>query len=134
MTKKGCGQVEWAFHGTSKEAVKGIAVPGFLPPPQIDQSKVLDSGFFGHGISMTYSSDYALYYSNTRGSNQMLLCQILLATQSLQEADGRQGLREGRRLALLPQERDCHLQLPLHPPQVHHRVSKEVPKNRQPEG
>ena len=77
MTKNGHGQVEWDSW-ENKEAVKGMTAKGFLPPQQIDQSKVLDSGFFGHGINMTYYSDYALYSSNTRGSNQMLLCQILL--------------------------------------------------------
>jgi len=72
---------EWVFHGTSKDSIQGIAKTGFLHPDKFKATgskvKVLDSGFFGKGIYFSYFSDYAMWYSNTRGSDQLLLCSIL---------------------------------------------------------
>ncbi|KAL7712594.1 Uncharacterized protein QTN25_009771 [Entamoeba marina] len=77
LDRNGNGNEEWAFHGTSKEACKGISTQGFLSPDKIDKDLVLDSGFFGNGIYLTYYSDYALFYSNERNSDVMLLCLVL---------------------------------------------------------
>ncbi|EKE37478.1 hypothetical protein ENUP19_0121G0220 [Entamoeba nuttalli] len=76
LSKRGFGEEEWAFHGSSIDSIQGIIKEGFKLPDDVDTVK-LDSGYFGHGIYLTYFSDYALFYSNSRNSNQMVLCQIL---------------------------------------------------------
>jgi len=71
---------EWVFHGTSKDSINAIAKTGFLHPDKFKSAstiKVLDTGFFGKGIYFSYYSDYAMWYSNARGSNQLMLCSIL---------------------------------------------------------
>ena len=61
---------EWAFHGTSRTSIQGIAKTGFVHPDHLKKAagsvKVLDSGFFGKGIYFSYYSDYAMWYSNAR--------------------------------------------------------------------
>ena len=77
---------QWGFHGTSVDAVQSIAKIGFLAPSGIKavnrkrrckKIQVLDSGYFGSGVYFSDFSDYAMYYSDTRESDQILLCQIL---------------------------------------------------------
>ncbi|ELP84927.1 hypothetical protein EIN_003120 [Entamoeba invadens IP1] len=74
---KGFGEEEWAFHGSSQDAIQSISKSGFLMPKNNNKTAQLDSGFFGSGIYLTFYSDYALFYSEQRKSNQMLLCQVL---------------------------------------------------------
>jgi len=94
-----------AFHGTSQASMEGIAKTGFLPPSQLpslnvtEKTKstikkkkgkkathfkaeelsitVLDDGFFGKGIYFSTYSDYAMFYSEERGSDQILLCKVI---------------------------------------------------------
>lgn len=78
---------QWGFHGTGAAAVAAIVRTGFLAPGEIraanrgrarrSKIRVLDSGFFGSGIYFSDYSDYAMFYSDTRGSNEILLCQLL---------------------------------------------------------
>lgn len=78
---------QWGFHGTSTAAVAAIVRTGFLAPGEIQAAnrrrskksriRVLDSGYFGSGIYFSDYSDYAMFYSDTRASNEILLCQLL---------------------------------------------------------
>lgn len=78
---------QWGFHGTSAAAVAAIVRTGFLAPGEIKAAnrarskksriRVLDSGYFGSGIYFSDYSDYAMFYSDTRASNEILLCQLL---------------------------------------------------------
>jgi hypothetical protein len=38
---------------------------------------LLDDGYFGKGIYLSFYSDYAMYYSEERNSDQVLLSQVL---------------------------------------------------------
>lgn len=39
--------------------------------------KLLDDGFFGKGIYLSFYADYAMFYSEERKSDQVLLSQVL---------------------------------------------------------
>lgn len=91
----------WGFHGTSEEAIMKIAKTGFLHPDQIakinaaaaagsdKKSKgkkkaakkpaitVLDDGYFGAGIYFSCFSDYAMWYSEEKDSEQVLVAKLL---------------------------------------------------------
>lgn len=91
----------WGFHGTSEDAIMKIAKTGFLHPDQIAKinaagagankktkgkkkaavSKpviaVLDNGYFGAGIYFSCYSDYAMWYSEEKDSEQVLLAKLL---------------------------------------------------------
>jgi aprataxin and PNK-like factor len=87
---------EWAFHGTSVKSVDGIAATGFLHPSAIKAAApkpkgkakpkkstapagitLLDEGYYGNGIYFSTFSDYAMWYSEERESDRMLLCKVL---------------------------------------------------------
>lgn len=94
-------QEEWGFHGTSDKSIDGIAKEGFRHPDELVSNKSkkivpLDDGYFGKGIYFSLYSDYALYYSNTRQSNRIMLCRLL--TGKVYKCKGRkdgEGLMKG---------------------------------------
>lgn len=91
----------WGFHGTSEDAIAKIAQTGFLHPDKIakinaaaaaaagKKSKgkkkavkkpvipVLDNGYFGAGIYFSCYSDYAMWYSEEKDSEQILVAKLL---------------------------------------------------------
>lgn len=93
-------QEEWGFHGSSESSIGAIAKEGFKHPddlakenekskpatkkkapakkvaPKI-QVELLDEGYFGKGIYFSMYSDYAMWYSEERESNQILLSKLL---------------------------------------------------------
>lgn len=107
---------EWGFHGTSEASIQGIAATGFKMPDELKKlqkglkapkksaaaasgsTKVtfLDDGFFGAGLYFSLYSDYALFYSEERGSSQILLCKVLTgkAFKCSDRMDG-EGLQAG---------------------------------------
>jgi hypothetical protein len=90
---------EWGFHGSTESSITSIAQTGFKHPddlakeneksgkggkktaakakatPKI-QIELLDEGYFGKGIYFSMFSDYAMWYSEERGSKQILLSKI----------------------------------------------------------
>ena len=46
-------------------------------PKKIKKVKLLDDGFFGKGIYLSFYADYAMFYSEERKSDQVLLSQVL---------------------------------------------------------
>lgn len=106
---------EWGFHGTSEASIQGISATGFKMPADLKklqaakkggaaakkvakEEKVtfLDDGFFGAGLYFSLYSDYALFYSEERGSSQILLCKVLTgrAFKCTDRMDG-EGLQKG---------------------------------------
>ncbi len=93
---------DFGFHGTSRAAIEGIAKTNFLHPNEFqtkgknDASKkkatkkkgiiakpeieALDDGYFGKGIYFTRYSDYAVWYSDERDSDQVLLSKLITGT------------------------------------------------------
>jgi len=88
----------WGFHGTSGDSIQKISASNFLHPDALKQLnaqaqkgkkkaakhnmkakpvELLDDGYFGKGIYFTLFSDYALWYSEERDSDQVLLCKLL---------------------------------------------------------
>jgi len=87
----------WGFHGTSAESIQKISASNFLRPDELKQLnaqaqkgkkkpkhnmkekpvELLDDGYFGKGIYFTLFSDYALWYSEERNSDQVLLSKLL---------------------------------------------------------
>jgi len=87
----------YGFHGTSADSIQKIACSNFLHPDElkalqaaaqkgkkkaVKQKKekpveLLDYGYYGKGIYFTLFSDYALWYSEERESDQVLLCKLL---------------------------------------------------------
>jgi len=115
---------DWGFHGTSRESILKIANSNFLLPDDLkklnlaaakDDKKgkgkkkpvkqkpieLLDDGYFGKGIYFTKYADYALWYSEERESDQVLLSKLIVgnAFQCNKRMDG-QGLKPGY---------DCHI-------------------------
>lgn len=93
---------EWGFHGSTKDSILKIALGGFLHPDDLKKLKqavnvntskakpkkkknimkekpveLLDDGYYGKGIYFTTYSDYAMWYSSERESDQVLLCKLL---------------------------------------------------------
>jgi aprataxin and PNK-like factor len=99
---------EWGFHGTSEASIQAIAATGFKMPDELkklqkgkaakkgDKVTFLDDGYFGAGLYFSLYSDYALYYSEERGSSQILLCKVLTgkAFKCPDRMDG-EGLKKG---------------------------------------
>eukprot|EP01117_Protostelium_nocturnum_P012116 TRINITY_DN4441_c0_g2_i1.p1 TRINITY_DN4441_c0_g2~~TRINITY_DN4441_c0_g2_i1.p1 ORF type:complete len:465 (+),score=181.39 TRINITY_DN4441_c0_g2_i1:163-1557(+) len=109
---------EWGFHGTTQDSILKISQGGFLHPQSLKQMKLaapvkkapkkgkyaakakpvelLDDGYFGYGIYFTKFSDYAMWYSEERNSDQVLLSKIAVGKQYQcnQRMDG-QGLVAG---------------------------------------
>ena len=97
LMEEGNDKEEWGFHGTSEDTIMKIAQTGFLHPDQIakinaaatskksskKKSKqpppiaVLDDGYFGAGIYFSCYSDYAMWYSEEKDSEQVLLTKLL---------------------------------------------------------
>jgi len=77
------GTIQWGFHGSTPESILAIAKEGFKHPDDLKKGKgkkkvtVLDDGYYGKGIYFSLYSDYAMWYSEERGSNQVLLCSLL---------------------------------------------------------
>jgi len=104
----------WGFHGTSSDSIQKICASNFLHPnnlkPAAQKGKknaakhnmkekpveLLDDGYFGKGIYFTTFSDYALWYSEERNSDQVLLSKLLpgKSYKCTQRMDG-QGLKKG---------------------------------------
>lgn len=105
-------QEEWGFHGTSKDSILAIAKTGFLHPDDLTklneknakapakktaaakkkavpkiQVELLDEGYFGKGIYFSMFSDYAMWYSEERDSDQILLSK--LSTGKVYQCTGR---------------------------------------------
>lgn len=107
----GYEDVEWGFHGSTRDSIKVISQTGFLHPDNLNKNKgiswcfpsfsrfnnrasigkpaakkggkkaaskvtVLDDGFFGKGIYFSFYSDYAMFYSEERNSDQVMLSQV----------------------------------------------------------
>jgi len=55
--------------------------------------KILDEGYFGKGIYFSTFSDYAMWYSAERESNQILMCKLLPGKQfqCSERMDGKSG-------------------------------------------
>eukprot|EP01111_Echinosteliopsis_oligospora_P017019 TRINITY_DN7246_c0_g1_i1.p1 TRINITY_DN7246_c0_g1~~TRINITY_DN7246_c0_g1_i1.p1 ORF type:complete len:527 (-),score=178.37 TRINITY_DN7246_c0_g1_i1:154-1650(-) len=101
--QKGYTDMQWAFHGTTSDSIKIISQTGFLHPDDLHDKnkkgpkpkakakaptvKLLDNGFFGKGIYFSFYSDYAMFYSEDRGSDQVLLSQVLMGKSF--QCDGR---------------------------------------------
>lgn len=102
---------EWGFHGTSEASIQGISATGFKMPNDLKKMQTgkkggaakktekvtfLDDGFFGAGLYFSLYSDYALFYSEERGSSQILLCKVLTgrAFKCSDRMDG-EGLQKG---------------------------------------
>lgn len=107
---------EWGFHGTSEASIQGISATGFKMPADLKKAQTvkkggakkaastppggkvtfLDDGFFGAGLYFSLFSDYALFYSEERGSSQILLCKVLTgrAFKCSDRMDG-EGLQKG---------------------------------------
>jgi len=112
---------DWGFHGTTRDSIMKIAQNGFLLPDELKalskaQTKskksnsqpkhqkpidLLDDGYYGKGIYFTTFSDYALWYSEERNSDQVLLSKLLIGKpyRCDQRMDGL-GLMKGY---------DCHV-------------------------
>eukprot|EP01126_Amoeba_proteus_P062657 TRINITY_DN8558_c0_g1_i1.p1 TRINITY_DN8558_c0_g1~~TRINITY_DN8558_c0_g1_i1.p1 ORF type:complete len:139 (+),score=44.47 TRINITY_DN8558_c0_g1_i1:54-419(+) len=60
-----------------------ISKEGFKHPDDLKKTKskkkvtLLDDGYFGKGIYFSMYSDYAMWYSEERESDQILLCALL---------------------------------------------------------
>ena len=80
------------FHGTSNEGVIGITENGFrLPSPSIDN-------MYGAGIYFATDSSKSARPIYTKGSNKLLVCEVLLGkTLDVKGADKNLDLRELRR-------------------------------------
>eukprot|EP01127_Copromyxa_protea_P017813 TRINITY_DN5489_c0_g1_i1.p1 TRINITY_DN5489_c0_g1~~TRINITY_DN5489_c0_g1_i1.p1 ORF type:complete len:437 (+),score=115.35 TRINITY_DN5489_c0_g1_i1:164-1312(+) len=95
------GRVEWGFHGTTAASIKAISQEGFKHPDELKKKKkgkvaLLDDGYFGNGIYFSMYSDYAMWYSEERESDQILLCSLLPGKefQCKERMDG-EGLKKG---------------------------------------
>jgi PBZ domain len=114
----------WGFHGTSRDSIRKICETNFLTPDGVaelikQQTKsqpkkaaakkaakkktkmakpveVLDEGYYGRGIYFTKFSDYALWYSDERDSDQVLLSRLLTGKEYIcnKRMDGK-GLVKG---------------------------------------
>eukprot|EP01118_Nematostelium_gracile_P014107 TRINITY_DN5443_c0_g1_i2.p1 TRINITY_DN5443_c0_g1~~TRINITY_DN5443_c0_g1_i2.p1 ORF type:complete len:289 (+),score=102.83 TRINITY_DN5443_c0_g1_i2:389-1255(+) len=115
----------WGFHGTSSESIQKICASNFLHPDAIKQMnaanqkgkkkkaankwmkekpvELLDDGYFGKGIYFTTFSDYALWYSEERNSDQVLLSKLLAgkAHKCMRRMDG-EGLVKGHHSHVSP--------------------------------
>jgi len=85
--------IQWGFHGTTASSIQSIAKEGFKHPDDLAKKKgvsLLDDGYFGRGIYFSLYSDYAMWYSEERGSDQILLCSLLpgLTFQCTERMDG----------------------------------------------
>jgi len=85
--------IQWGFHGTTAQSILAISKEGFKHPDDLAKKKgvsLLDDGYFGRGIYFSLYSDYAMWYSEERGSNQVLLCSLLpgLTFQCTERMDG----------------------------------------------
>jgi len=107
---------EWVFHGTTRDSIGKIAMGNFLHPDDIKKLpkakkqkkvKLLDEGYFGKGIYFSVYSDYALWYSDERKSDQVLLCKVL--TGKVYQCPGRidgQGCQAGFHSHLSPKKNE----------------------------
>jgi hypothetical protein len=99
---KKLGAITWGFHGTTPESIRAIAKEGFKLPDELKKKKgknkveLLDDGYFGNGIYFSVYSDYAMWYSEERESNEILLSALLQGEsfQCTERMDG-QGLKPG---------------------------------------
>jgi len=99
---KKLGSISWGFHGTTPECIKSIAKGGFKLPDELKKKKgknkvdLLDDGYFGNGIYFSVFSDYAMWYSEERSSDEILLSSLLQGEifQCTERMDG-QGLKKG---------------------------------------
>jgi len=86
--------IQWGFHGSTQNSILSIAQEGFRHPDDLKTKKkavsLLDDGYFGRGIYFSLYSDYAMWYSEERGSDQVLLCSLLpgLTYQCQERMDG----------------------------------------------
>jgi len=65
-------------------------------PKKEKPPELLDDGYYGRGIYFTKFSDYALWYADERGSDQIMLCKLLVGNpfSCTKRMDG-EGLRKG---------------------------------------
>jgi len=77
-------QIQWGFHGSTPTSIRSIGKEGFKHPDELKKAKkgkskvtVLDDGYYGKGIYFSCYSDYAMWYSEERESNEILLCSLL---------------------------------------------------------
>jgi len=83
--------INWGFHGSTASSILAISKEGFKHPDDLAKKvNKLDDGFFGRGIYFSLYSDYAMWYSEERGSDQVLLCSLLpgLTFQCTERMDG----------------------------------------------
>ena len=78
--------IDEKFHGTSDEGVKGITKDGFrMPDPNPPPNK---RGMYGQGIYFATDSSKSAQQIYTKGSQKLLLCQVLLGkTKEVRQAD-----------------------------------------------
>jgi len=123
MKKLKKNQELWGFHGTSGDSIQKISASNFLHPDALKQlaaqkgkkkpvakhkmkekpPEILDDGYYGKGIYFTMFSDYALWYSEERNSDQVLLCKLLpgKSFKCTKRMDG-QGLVKGHHSHISP--------------------------------
>jgi len=79
-TSEARGTIQWGFHGSTAQSILAISKEGFKHPDDLAKKKgvsLLDDGYFGRGIYFSLYSDYAMWYSEERGSDQVLLCSLI---------------------------------------------------------
>ena len=78
--------VDEKFHGTSDEGVKGITKDGFRMPDQNPPPS--KRGMYGQGIYFATDSSKSAQKIYTKGSQKLLLCQVLLGkSKEVHQAD-----------------------------------------------
>jgi hypothetical protein len=100
--KKNLGAITWGFHGSTPESIRSISKEGFKLPDELKKKKgkskveLLDDGYFGNGIYFSVYSDYAMWYSEERESDEILLSALLQGEtyQCTGRSDG-EGLQKG---------------------------------------
>jgi hypothetical protein len=100
--KKNLGAITWGFHGSTPESIRSISKEGFKMPDELKKKKgkskveLLDDGYFGNGIYFSVYSDYAMWYSEERESDEILLSALLQGEtyQCTGRSDG-EGLQTG---------------------------------------
>jgi hypothetical protein len=99
---KKLGAITWGFHGSTPESIRSISKEGFKLPDELKKKKgkskveLLDDGYFGNGIYFSVYSDYAMWYSEERESDEILLSALLQGEtyQCTGRSDG-EGLQKG---------------------------------------
>lgn len=110
---KKLGAITWGFHGSTPESIRSIAKEGFRMPDELKKKKgkskvdLLDDGYFGNGIYFSIYSDYAMWYSEERESDEILLSALLQGEpyQCTARMDG-QGCQKGYDSQISPKKNE----------------------------